>query len=99
MAERLKAEKELKGTDESRRDAPGGQKEREGKEFSRERRPEEAGRVEALTGDKSGGFHGFGVERGQARCHPRRDRRFGSNSLRRLDFVRMRPCTAMPSET
>ena len=54
MGERLEAEEQLEGADESRGELAGSQQERERKEFSGERRPEEAGYFEALAGEKSG---------------------------------------------
>ena len=88
MEERLKAEEELEGPDESRGDVPGGEEQRKGKEFSRERRPEEAGLFEALAGEKSGSLHGFREETAQALCHPVRKRKTGSNSLSGLELTR-----------
>ena len=86
----LKAEEELERSDESRGDVPGGEEEREGKEFSRERRPEEAGHFGALAREKSGksgSLHGFREERAQATCQPVREREIGSNSLSRHELT------------
>lgn len=87
MGERLKAEKDLEGTDEDRGDLPGSEQESEGKEFSRERRPEEAGRFEALAGEKSGSLHGFREERAQGLCHAVRSGEIDSKSLCHLDLT------------
>ena len=81
MGKDLKAEEELERADESGRDVPRGEEKREGKEFSRERRPEEAGHFEALAGEKSGSLHGFRRGRAQAICHPVRSAENGPNSL------------------
>jgi hypothetical protein len=87
MEGRLKAEEELERSDESRRDVPGGEEKRKGKEFSRERRPEEAGHFEALAGEESGSLHGFRGERAQAFCHPVRKQKIESKSLSRLELA------------
>ena len=81
MGERLKAEEQLEGANENGRGVPGHQKDREGKEFSRERRPEEAADFEALAGEESGSLHGFREERAQALCHSGPVARSGPISL------------------
>ena len=86
MGERLEAEEQLEGADESRGELAGSQQEGERKEFSRERRPEEAGHFEALAGEKSGSPHGFREERAQATCHRRGDRENRSNPLWLLEL-------------
>ena len=87
MEGRLKAEEKLERSDESRGDVPGGEEKGKGKEFSRERRPEEAGHFDALAEDKSGSFHGFREERAQAFCHSARKQKIGSKSLSRLELT------------
>jgi hypothetical protein len=72
MGERLEAKEELEGADESRGDLPGSEQHGESKEFSRERRPEEARNFEALAGEKSGSPHGFHEGRAQGVCHCRK---------------------------
>jgi len=98
MGEDLKAEEELERADESGRDVSGGEEKREGKEFSRERRPEEAGHFEALAGEKSGSLHGFRRERAQATCHRVRSGQNSPNSLERRELQPSRddipPCGA-----
>ena len=90
MAERLEAEEQLEGADESRGELAGSQQEGERKEFPRERRPEEAAHFEALAGEKSGSPHGFREERAQAICHRRASAENRPNwlSLRELPPVR-----------
>jgi hypothetical protein len=87
MEGRLKAEEKLERSDESRGDVPGGEEKGKGKEFSRERRPEEAGHFDALAGEKSRSLHGFREERAQAFCHPVRKQKIGPKSLSRLELT------------